>query len=174
MPLCSYSRTRVSGLVESENIGCSIEAISALGTASKISQTKKSPCGYLSGSRGERLIKLSSDKAESFRTFTHVRVEILKSHADSYFHPQRVAFVLLPTFFRTFTHVLSYFHTRQVEFKRYLSVACRSVFSLNSYLTQSNTEELWINQSSSHLPTCIKSTGPWVRMARPCRLSSAS
>jgi hypothetical protein len=34
---------RRSGLVESEKIGCSIEAMSSFGSASRMSQTKKSP-----------------------------------------------------------------------------------------------------------------------------------
>ena len=44
----------MSGFVESEKIGCSIDAISPLGAASKRSHTKKSGVGYRSGRRGER------------------------------------------------------------------------------------------------------------------------
>ena len=54
--LCSYRRIRKSGLVDRLKIGCSIEAISAFGAASKISHTKKSGVGYLSGNNGERFV----------------------------------------------------------------------------------------------------------------------
>ena len=41
----------MSGFVAKENRGCSIEAISSLGTTSEISRMKKSFCGCLSGKR---------------------------------------------------------------------------------------------------------------------------
>lgn len=46
------------------------------------------------------------------------------------------AFVLLPTFFRTFTHALSYFHTRTCKKKSVGSICYKLFFFLN---TDSNT-----------------------------------
>ncbi len=54
VPLFSYFRIRRSGRVESEKIGCSMDAMSSLGMASSTSQMKKSAVGWRSGSSGGR------------------------------------------------------------------------------------------------------------------------
>src|SRR3546814_5447170 len=54
--LCPYTTLcrSLSGLVESENTGCSIEAMSSLGMAPSTSQMNKSWLGWRTGSSGVR------------------------------------------------------------------------------------------------------------------------
>src|ERR1700728_318198 len=114
-PLCSYSRTLKSGLVESENMGCSIDPISSLGIASVTSQMKKSCIGWRSGRSGERVDgSLLLDISEScfhtvsrqFRAFTH-------ECQGSCFHPWNRAFraITRGTGFRVSAHETSCFYT---------------------------------------------------------------
>jgi hypothetical protein len=80
-----------SGLVEIEKMGCSIDAMSPFGAASKMSQTKKSACCILSGKSGERCFVLSPTRA-LFRAFTH----LFSCYHPPFFvllHTQRLRFI---------------------------------------------------------------------------------
>ena len=97
-----YSRSLKSGLVESVKRGYSIEAVSDFGTASKISQTKKSVCGYRSGSNGFLCTCLLSSAIFFLRYFTHSLIlwitpcDLSVLHTGSFGTSHRV--------FRYFTH----------------------------------------------------------------------
>ncbi len=103
---------RRSGLVESEKIGCSIDAMSPFGAASNKSHTKKSGVGYRSGSSGDLMsfdisptnpsFDISPTQVKNFRYFTHIRASRTRPSASIY-HTQ--AFDISPTKFRYFTHI---------------------------------------------------------------------
>ena len=117
----------MSGLVDRVKTGCAIEAMSPLGTASTISQTKRSRCGCRSGSNGERdegrgsFVTSPTRKPQNLSSFQTPCDSIITLHTngqDSSFHTpsqsvDNVAstsslhtprFVTSHTIFRHFTH----------------------------------------------------------------------
>src|SRR6056297_2649167 len=97
----------MSGLVERVKTGCSIEAMSPFGTASTISQTNKSFCGWRSGSRGERAFVISHTTGPSQVSSFHTpKCLWITFYQDSSFHTPR--FVISHT---TGPSQVSSFHT---------------------------------------------------------------
>lgn len=121
----SYLRTRWSGFVAREKMGCSIDAISPFGAASKISQTKKSGVGCRSGNSGARGVNKSKVIAlhSSFHTpsqavSTDHTLSFVISHTNrlsSTDHTPMVVFDRSHTGFRHFTHQVSTDHTPAVS-----------------------------------------------------------
>ena len=96
----------MSGLVERENTGCSIEAMSAFGTASTMSQTNRSRCGCRSGRSGER----AGSTALSF-VISHTRLLLKVRH---FTHLALLSSLHTPIVkIRHFTHRLSLWITLQ-------------------------------------------------------------
>src|SRR6056297_258501 len=134
-----------SGLVESENTGCSIEAMSPFGAASKMSQTKKSAWRMRSGSSGERSRGASismpagfvrsptevkrfvfSDTVEGLRVITHRQIcNRVFAHRVSCIHPP--SFVSL--------------HTRRPTLRIHFKALRAFKRALTPYLTLENTRE---------------------------------
>ena len=71
----------------------------------------------------------------AFRTFTHSRGGNVRNPRRFVLSHTLDAFVLLPTLYRTFTHVLSYFHTRPSRNRLCVSKTCERFSMLN---TESN------------------------------------
>lgn len=72
----------------------------------------------------------------AFRTFTHSKAGGTRNPCLFVLSPTQGSFVLLPTLLRTFTHGLSYFHTRIFRNSDNVSIACVTFSKLN---TESNT-----------------------------------
>src|SRR5688572_28169008 len=119
-----YSRGLKSGLVDREKRGYSIDAVSDFGAASKISQTKKSSCGCLSGRRGGRTESFFKAGIPSFRHIIQLDRRFGTSPTQySVLHPQlqviryfthRASPLILwitDSSIRYFTHGLSVLHT---------------------------------------------------------------
>ena len=115
-----YLRGFMSGLVERVKTGCSIEAMSPLGTASTISHTKRSRCGCRSGKSGERAGRAAlsfvishTGFALEIRHFTHhnllssLHTPVVKIRHFTH----RLSLWITWPLFRHFTHRLSSLHT---------------------------------------------------------------
>ena len=119
----SYVRIFVSGFVAKLNIGCSIEAASPLGAASKISQTNMSPCSCRRGNKGDRatfVLSPTETQPSCFypphRAFTHPHPNFVLSPTKSkcvraITHPH--LWITL-AFYRVITHHLSCFYTPSI------------------------------------------------------------
>src|SRR5580704_12775517 len=103
----------VSGLVDSEKIGCSIEPMSSFGIASITSQMKKSWIGWRSGRRGDRDAFFSDMRESCFHTGEPYFRAFTQECQASCFHPwNRVfrAFTQVAAL-RAFAQIDSCFHT---------------------------------------------------------------
>ena len=95
----------MSGLVDNENTGCSMLPMSALGTASTMSQTNISCCGCLSGNKGFRCFVTSHTHWNQSIVISHTLAHVISHTKVSSLHtPTNVT---LHTIYRHFTHHLT-------------------------------------------------------------------
>ena len=150
----SYLRDFMSDLVERLNSGCSIEAMSPLGTASMMSQTNRSS-SYRFGNKLLRwLFVISHTQVLAARIFRHITHHTIR-------HITHQLFVISHTIPFVISHtksVISHTKIRHITHQPFYFINIRQVFmvqfgmrnSLLTYLTRERSKNVGDKRSHPH------------------------